>query len=95
MQFTPEDISLFIGLSVSVWGMYGRFKAEVVAQEKRLVVLEKDRDYLRDFKESAIKRLDNHDEQNKAILVLAEQVRTLSEDLKEIKSIVTKLEETK
>ncbi len=42
-------------------------------QENRITVLEKDIENLKEFKESANRRLDSHDEQNKAILVLAEQ----------------------
>ena len=38
--------------------------------------------------ENRIKRLDNHDEQNKAILVLAEQVKSLGEDVRELKNLI-------
>jgi len=34
------------------------------------------------------KRLDNHDEQNKAILVLAEQIKSLGEDVRELKNLI-------
>ena len=44
--------------------------------------------YLQEFKVSANKRLDNHDEQNKAILVLAEQVKSLGEDVRELKNLI-------
>ena len=44
-------------------------------QENRNTVIEKDIENLKEFKESANHRLDSHDEQNKAILVLAEQVK--------------------
>ena len=59
-------------------------------QENRSTVLEKDIENLKEFKESANRRLDNHEEQNKALLVLAEQVKTLSEDVKELKILITK-----
>ena len=51
--------------------------------------MEKDIENLREFKASANKRLDNHDEHNKAILVLAEQVKVLSEDVRELKTLIT------
>ena len=41
-------------------------------------------------KTTATQRLNNHEEQNKALLVLAEQVKTLSEDVKELKILITK-----
>lgn len=90
MHFTPEDISLFIAFVGACLGLYGRFKGDIVAQEKRMTVLEKDNEFLKEFKQSATQRLNNHEEQNKAILVLAEQVKTLSEDVKELKTLITK-----
>lgn len=90
MRFTPEDISLFVGFVGAILGIYGRFKGDIVAQEKRMTVLEKDNDYLREFKQSATQRLNNHEEQNKALLILTEQVRSLSEDVRELKTLITK-----
>lgn len=90
MHFTPEDISLFVAFVCTCLGIYGRFKGEIIAQEKRMTVLEKDNEFLKEFKQSATQRLNNHEEQNKAILVLAEQVKTLSEDVKELKTLITK-----
>ena len=90
MRFTPEDISLLIGLIGSTLAIYGRFKTEILLQEKRMTVLEKDNEFLKEFKISATQRLDNHEEQNKALLVLAEQVKTLSEDVRELKILITK-----
>lgn len=63
-------------------------KDRATKQENRLTVLEKDIENLNEFKMSANKRLDNHDEQNKAILVLAEQVKSLGEDVRELKTLI-------
>lgn len=90
MHFTPEDISLVIGFVGTCLGIYGRFKGDLVAQEKRMTVLEKDNEFLREFKQSATQRLNNHEEQNKALLILTEQVRGLSEDVRELKTLITK-----
>ncbi|WP_205403301.1 hypothetical protein, partial [Streptococcus sp. 1449] len=57
-------------------------------QENRMTAIEKDIENLREFRMSANKRLDNHDEQNKAILVLAEQVKSLGEDVRELKTLI-------
>ena len=43
---------------------------------------------MRDFRLTAVRRLDNHDEQNKSLLILAEQVKALSEDMKELKALI-------
>ena len=63
-------------------------KDRATKQDNRLTVLEKDIENLNEFKRSANKRLDNHDEQNKAILVLAEQVKSLGEDVRELKTLI-------
>ena len=57
-------------------------------QENRITAMEKDIENLQEFKVSANKRLDNHDEQNKAILVLAEQVKSLGEDVRDLKNLI-------
>ena len=55
--------------------MWSTLSAKMKKQENRNTVIEKDIENLKEFKESANHRLDSHDEQNKAILVLAEQVK--------------------
>ncbi|WP_412556316.1 hypothetical protein, partial [Streptococcus suis] len=64
----------------TVVGLWTNFSAKITKQENRITVLEKDIENLKEFKESANRRLDSHDEQNKAILVLAEQVKSMGED---------------
>jgi hypothetical protein len=90
MQFRPEHIYTFIAFVSSILGMWSILSAKLTRQENRSTVLEKDIENLREFKESANRRLDSHEEQNKALLVLAEQVKTLSEDVKELKILITK-----
>ena len=88
IRFTPEDISMIIGFLGVILGIYGNFKGTIIAQEKRMVVLEKDIENMREFRLTAVRRLDNHDEQNKSLLILAEQVKALSEDMKELKALI-------
>lgn len=75
MQFRPEHVYTFIAFVSSILGMWSTLSAKMTRQENRSTVLEKDVENLKEFKESANHRLDSHDEQNKAILVLAEQVK--------------------
>ena len=75
---------IFLSL-IPVVGLYFSMKDRATKQENRITAMEKDIENLREFKESANQRLDNHDEQNKAILVLAEQVKSLGEDVRELK----------
>ena len=62
MRFTPEDISLLVGLVGAMLAIYGRFKTEILMQEKRMTVLEKDNEFLKEFKTTATQRLNNHEE---------------------------------
>lgn len=82
-----------LGLSlIPVVVLYFSMKDRTTKQENRNTIMEKDIENLREFKESANKRLDNHDEQNKAILVLAEQVKSLGEDVRELKDLIQRKE---
>lgn len=80
-------VQVFLTL-IPVFGLYFSMKDKATKQENRLTVLEKDIENLHEFKISSNKRLDSHDEQNKAILVLAEQVKSLGEDVREFKSLI-------
>lgn len=86
-EFERLIAQIFLSL-IPVIGLYFSMKDRATKQENRLTVLEKDIENLHEFKMSANKRLDNHDEQNKAILVLAEQVKSLGEDVRELKTLI-------
>ena len=83
-EFERLIVQIFLSL-IPVVGLYFSMKDRATKQENRITAMEKDIENLREFKESANKRLDNHDEQNKAILVLAEQVKSLGEDVRELR----------
>ena len=78
----------FVISMIPVIILYFSTKDRATKQENRITAMEKDIENLREFKESENKRLDNHDEQNKAILVLAEQVKSLGEDVRELKTLI-------
>lgn len=83
------DVILQGGLSlIPVIVLYLNFKDRSDRLEKRLTGLEKDIEFSKEFKREVLKRLNSHDEQNKAILVLAEQVRSLTNDVKEIRDFI-------
>ena len=90
MPFKPEQIYLYVAFISSVIGMWSILSAKVTKQENRNTVLEKDIENLKEFKDSANRRLDSHDEQNKAILVLAEQVKSMGDDIRELKRVIMK-----
>lgn len=70
--------------------MWSTLSAKMTRQENRSTVLEKDIESLKEFKESANRRLDNHDKQNEAILVLAEQVKNMGDDIRDLKQVIMK-----
>ena len=86
-EFERLMVQIFLSL-IPVVGLYFSMKDRGTKQENRITIMEKDIENLREFKVSASKRLDNHDEQNKAILVLAEQVKSLGEDVRELKNLI-------
>ena len=90
MQFKPEHIYTFIAFISSILGMWSTLSAKMTRQENRSTVLEKDIENLKEFKESANRRLDNHDKQNEAILVLAEQVKNMGDDIRDLKQVIMK-----
>ena len=90
MGFRPEQIYLYVAFVSSVLGMWSILSAKMTKQENRNTVLEKDIESLKEFKESANRRLDNHDKQNEAILVLAEQVKSMGDDVRDLKRVIMK-----
>ncbi|NQP39346.1 hypothetical protein HO922_11655 [Streptococcus suis] len=68
MHIKPEHVYALVGFVSTVVGLWTNFSAKITKQENRITVLEKDIENLKEFKESANRRLDSHDEQNKAIL---------------------------
>ena len=90
MQFKPEQLYIFVAFVSSILGTWSILSAKMTKQENRNTVLEKDIENLKEFKESANHRLNSHDEQNKAILVLAEQVKNMSDDIRDLKRVIMK-----
>ena len=90
MDFKPEQIYTFVAFVSSIIGMWSILSAKMTKQENRNTVLEKDIENLKEFKESANRRLDSHDKQNEAILVLAEQVKSMGDDVRDLKRVIMK-----
>ena len=90
MEFRLEYIYIFVAFVSSILGIWSTLSAKLTRQENRSTVLEKDIENLKEFKDSANHRLDNHDEQNKAILVLAEQVKNMADDIRDLKRVIMK-----
>ena len=90
MGFRPEQIYLYVAFASSALGMWSILSAKITKHENRNTILEKDIENLKEFKESANRRLDSHDKQNEAILVLAEQVKSMGDDVRDLKRVLMK-----
>ena len=90
MGFSPEQIYIYVAFVSSILGMWSILSAKMTKQENRNTILEKDIENLKEFKESANRRLDSHDKQNEAILVLAEQVKSMGDDVRSLKRVIMK-----
>ena len=90
MQFRPEHVYTFVAFISSILGMWSILSAKMTRQENRNTILEKDIENLKEFKESANRRLDSHDKQNEALLVLAEQVKNMADDIRDLKRVIMK-----
>ena len=90
MGLKPEQIYIYVAFVSSIIGMWSVLSAKVTKQENRNTVLEKDIENLKEFKKSANRRLDSHDKQNEALLVLAEQVKRMGDDVRDLKRVIMK-----
>lgn len=90
MGFKPEQIYIYVAFVSSILGMWSILSSKLTKQENRNTVLEKDIENLKEFKEIANRRLDSHDKQNEAILVLAEQVKSMGDDVRDLKRVIMK-----
>lgn len=77
-----------ITIAVPVVGLYFSNKGKIKEAEHRLTVIEIKLENALEKVNHNAERLDNHDEQNKSLLIFAEQLRNLTEDVKELKNIV-------
>ena len=66
--------------------VYSYINNQTTKQENRITMLEQEYVYFKEGMAEARKRLDNHDEQNKALIALVEQVKGLGEDVKRIET---------
>lgn len=88
-----EVLTWLVSTALPVAGLYITNKNKIKESEHRLTVMEMELAHAKERSSSHEKRLDSHDEQNKALLVLAEQVKSLAEDIKELKQIVNTVKE--
>jgi hypothetical protein len=87
----PEYIYAFTGFVATAVGLWNAFSIKITAQEKRLVILEKDVETLNEFKQTALKRMNNHDKQNEALIRLTTNIENLTEKVEAINEKMEKI----
>lgn len=85
MKIDFATIQQFVAFLFLLIGFYWNSKANIERAEKRLSVLEIQLEHMKQTIVHHAQRLDNHDEQNRALISLTEQVKNLSEDIRELR----------
>lgn len=80
-----EFLVWLIGTAIPVVGMYVTNKGKIKEAEHRQTVLEMTVKHLAEKAEHNARRLDEHEEQNRITLKLVENVKTLTEQVGEIR----------
>lgn len=83
-----EVMLWLVTTAVPVVSLYITNKAKITESEHRQTVLEMKVNHLEEKVERNAARLDNHEEQNKALIAMTEQMKSLTEDVKELKTII-------
>lgn len=87
-----NNINTILGVAVAGLTLFGFFQNKITNNERRLTILE-EKNNQQDRELVEVKnRLDNHDQQMKVLIQMAEQIKNLSE---KIEKIDKKLEEVK
>lgn len=77
-----------LGTVLPVAGLYITLKTKTKEAEHRQTVLEMTVKYLSEKVSQNSLRLDHHEEQTKSLLILTEQMKSLTEDVKELKAMM-------
>ena len=78
-------LGYIVGVLIPVAGLYLNNKSKITEQEHRMTMIEAGQNYIQKLSEQNSHRLDEHDEQNRVIYQLMEQIKAIKEDVVEIK----------
>lgn len=78
------------GFVITVYGFYNLLKAKSIEQATKINTLELKISFLEQTIKTHTRRLDDHDKQNQALVAMTEQMKNLTEDVKELKILITK-----
>jgi len=86
----PEYQTLITVFSflITIYGFYNVLKAKNVEQATKVNTLELKVSFLEQTIKDNTRRLDDHDKQNQALVAMTEQIKNLTEDVKELKIMI-------
>ena len=86
----PEYQALItiVGFIITVYGFYNVLKAKSIEQVTKINTLELKTSFLKQTIKDHTRRLDDHDKQNKALVAMTEQMKNLTEDVRELKTMI-------
>ena len=73
---------------ITVYGFYNVLKAKSIEQATKINTLELKIDFLDQTLQTHTRRLDDHDKQNQALVAMTEQMKNLTEDVRELKTMI-------
>ncbi|HFX4000166.1 hypothetical protein GE023_005050 [Streptococcus canis] len=87
---TPEiqTIITICGFFITVYGFYSVLKAKSIEQATKINTLEMKITFLEQIMADHTRRLDDHDKQNQALVAMTEQMKNLTEDVRELKTMI-------
>lgn len=86
----PEYQALIalVGFIITVYGFYNVLKAKSIEQATKINTLELKNSFLEQTIKDHTRRLDDHDKQNQALVAMTEQMKNLTEDVRELKTMI-------
>ena len=76
------------GFVITVYGFYNVLKAKSIEQATEVNTLELKISFLEQTIKDHTRRLDDHDKQNQALVAMTEQMKNLTENVRELKTMI-------
>ena len=86
----PEYQALItiVGFVITVYGFYSVLKSKSIEQATKINTLELKISFNEQIIKEHTRRLDDHDKQNQALVAMTEQMKNLTEDVRELKTMI-------
>lgn len=88
MQFEIQIFITIVGFIITVYGFYNSLRIKNIEQATKINTLETRQQFIMKDLETHNQRLNDHDVQNKALIAFGEQIKTLTDDVKDLKALM-------